>query len=76
MLDNLKRFHILLGGWLQLKSAMLIEVFRDENLDLNIKVLHGLTSFYVFICSDNYWRTWYKNFFVKIPLSTLKREDK
>lgn len=42
MLGNLKRFHILLGGWLQLKSARLIEMFRDENLHLNSKVFHNL----------------------------------
>lgn len=74
MLGNLKRFHILLGGWLQLKSARLIGMFRDENLHLNIKVLHSLTSFYVFICSGNYWRIWCKDFFVKYPLSTLWKE--
>lgn len=37
MLPNFKDFIILLGGWLQLKSAMLIGMFRDENLVLDIK---------------------------------------
>lgn len=48
MLPNFKDFITLLGGWLQLKSAMLMGMFRDENLVLDIKMLHGLTSFYAF----------------------------